>query len=45
MVNPWTKKSPALSLFLSGANAWSGVARGVLTKKARRQLLFAGARC
>lgn len=37
MANPWTKKNPAMSLFLSGANAWAGAARGVWTKEARRQ--------
>lgn len=37
MANPWTKKNPALSMFLSGANAWAGAARGVLTRKIRRQ--------
>lgn len=37
MSYPWTKKNPALSLFLSSANAWAGTARGVLTKEARRQ--------
>lgn len=37
MANPWTKKNPALSLFLSGANAWAGAARGLLVKEARRQ--------
>ena len=37
MANPWTKKNPALSLFLSGANAWAGAARGLVTKQARRQ--------
>lgn len=37
MANPWTKRNPALSLFLSGANAWAGAARGVLTREARRQ--------
>lgn len=37
MASPWTKKSPALSLFLSGANAWAGAARSMLTKEARRQ--------
>jgi len=37
MANPWTKKSPAMSLFLSGANAWAGAARGAWTKEARRQ--------
>jgi hypothetical protein len=37
MTNPWTKKNPALSLFLSGANTWAGVARGALTKETRCQ--------
>ena len=37
MADPWTKKNPALSLILSGANAWAGAARGVLTKQVRRQ--------
>ena len=37
MANPWTKRNPALSLFLSGANAWAGAARGLVTKEARRQ--------
>ena len=37
MANPWTKKNPAMSLFLSGANAWAGAARGLWTKEARRQ--------
>lgn len=37
MPDPWTKKNPAMSLFLSGANAWAGTARGLWTKEARRQ--------
>ena len=37
MANPWTKKNPAMSLFLSGANAWAGKARGMWTKEARQQ--------
>lgn len=37
MANPWTKRNPALSLFLSGANAWAGAARSALMKEARRQ--------
>ncbi|MBV9748763.1 MAG: hypothetical protein JO157_08105 [Acetobacteraceae bacterium] len=37
MAIPWTRKNPAMSLFLSGANAWAGAARSVLTKEARRQ--------
>ena len=36
MANPWAK-NPALGLFLSGANAWAGVARSVLTKETRHQ--------
>jgi len=35
--NPWTKKNPAMSLFLSGANAWAGTARSLWMKEARRQ--------
>lgn len=37
MPNPWTKKNPAMSLFLSGANAWAGAARGIWMREARRQ--------
>lgn len=37
MAKPWTKKNPALSLFLSGANAWAGAARGLWAGEARRQ--------
>jgi hypothetical protein len=37
MPNPWTKKNPAMSLFLSGANAWAGAARGAWMREARRQ--------
>jgi hypothetical protein len=37
VANPWTKKNPALSLLLSGANAWAGAARGLWTKEARSQ--------
>jgi len=37
MPNPWTKKNPAMSLFLSGANAWAGAARGAWLREARRQ--------
>ena len=37
MANPWTKKNPAMSIFLSGANAWAGAVRGLWTKEARRQ--------
>lgn len=37
MAKPWTKKNPALSMFLSGANAWAGAARGLWAGEARRQ--------
>ena len=36
MANPWTKKNPFLSLFLTGANAAAGKARGLWTQQARR---------
>jgi hypothetical protein len=35
--NPWTKKNPFLSMWLSGANAMVGSARGRATAAARRQ--------
>ncbi len=28
MANPWTKKNPLMSMWLSAANAWAGAARG-----------------
>ena len=37
MANPWTKKNPLLSLWLSGANAVAGKARGAATAEAKRQ--------
>jgi len=37
MTNPWTKKSPFLSMWLSGANAIAGSARGRVTGEASRQ--------
>lgn len=37
MANPWTKKNPFLSIMLSGANAWAGAARGIVTGQAKRQ--------
>ena len=36
MKNPWTKKSPFLSMWLSGANAVAGSARGHATAAAKR---------
>ena len=37
MANPWTKKNPLLSLWLSGANALAGRARGAGAAEAKRQ--------
>lgn len=37
MANPWTKKNPFLSLWLSGANAVAGRARSAATAEAGRQ--------
>ena len=36
MANPWTKKNPFLSMFLSSANAAAGKARGAWMQQARR---------
>jgi hypothetical protein len=37
MKNPWTKKNPFLSMWLSGANAVAGAARGRASAEAKRQ--------
>jgi hypothetical protein len=37
MKNPWTKKNPFLSMWLSGANAVLGTARVRATAESRRQ--------
>ena len=37
MKNPWTKKNPLLSMWLSGANAITGAARGHATAAMKRQ--------
>jgi hypothetical protein len=37
MKNPWVKKNPFLSMWLSGANAGIGSARGRATAQAKRQ--------
>lgn len=37
MKNPWTKKNPFLSMWLSGANALAGAARARATAEAKRQ--------
>lgn len=38
MKNPWIKKNPLLSIWLSGANAVFGAARGRAIGEARRQM-------
>ncbi len=37
MKNPWTKKNPLLSMWMSAANAAAGAARGRATAHAKRQ--------
>ncbi|MEO9101471.1 MAG: hypothetical protein ABI212_05945 [Burkholderiaceae bacterium] len=37
MKNPWTKKNPFMSMWLSGANAVMGRARGQATAAAQRE--------
>ena len=37
MRNPWTKKNPLMSMWLSGANAVAGSVRGRATAGAKRQ--------
>ena len=37
MWNPWTKKNPFMSMWLSGANALVGSARGHTIAEAKRQ--------
>ena len=37
MKNPWGKKNPFLSMWLSGANAVAGAARSRVTAEAKRQ--------
>lgn len=37
MKNPWTKKNPFLSMWLSGANAIAGSARSRALAESRRQ--------
>ena len=38
MMNPWFAKNPMMSLWLSGANAFWGAARGHAQAAAQRQL-------
>ena len=37
MSNPWLKKNPFMSMWLSGANSVAGSARGAFTAEAKRQ--------
>jgi hypothetical protein len=41
MKNPWVKKNPAMSVFLSAANAWMGAARGHVSNAMKRQITAA----
>ena len=43
MKNPWLKKNPMLSMWLSGANAVAGAARGRAVAESRRQTATAAA--
>lgn len=38
MKNPWTKKNPYLSMWLSGANAIGGTARARINSEIQRQM-------
>ncbi len=38
MANPWTKKNPYLSMWLSGANAFLGASRGRAAAAQQRQM-------
>jgi len=38
MSNPWTKKNPLMSMWLSAANKTMGSARGQATRAAKRQV-------
>jgi len=37
MSNPWTKKNPLMSMWLSGANSMLGSARGQASSMVKRQ--------
>lgn len=41
MNNPWVKKNPYMSLWLSGANALAGTARAHASASAQRQAAIA----
>ena len=38
MSNPWLKKNPFMSMFLSGANRMASTLRGQATAQAKRQI-------
>ena len=38
MRNPWTKKNPLMSMWLSAANKTMGAARGQATRAAKREV-------
>jgi hypothetical protein len=38
MSNPWTKKNPLMSMWLSSANKAMGAARGPVTSAVKRQV-------
>ena len=44
MKNPWTKKNPFLSMWLSGANAVAGSVRSRATAETKRQAAIATSR-
>ena len=41
MRNPWIRKNPFLSMWLSGANAVAGTVRGKMAAHARKQMVSA----
>ena len=42
MGNPWTKRNPLLSMWMSGANAVMGATRAHLTAQTRRNAIAIG---
>ena len=38
MPNPWLKKNPLMSMWLSGANRMAGAMRGQATAQAKREI-------
>ncbi len=41
MRNPWLKKNPAMSMFLSAANSWAGAFKGHATAAVKRNMAAA----